>query len=109
LAGSIGSTSTLPARLPGQRVVVDVADLPVPAADAEEMQPHVGVRIDELAGDPRRVAVGLDAELLVELAHQRLRRGLARLDLAAGEFPVAGVGLAFRGGGRAGSGRRAAR
>ena len=47
-------------------------------------------------GEPRRVAVGHDAELLGELAHQRLRRALARLDLAAGEFPVAGVGLAFR-------------
>ena len=52
------------------------------------------VRIAVLLDEPGRGVRDADAELLVELARERLVDGLARLELAARELPVARVGLA---------------
>ncbi len=68
-----------------------IAHLAPPLQHAEEMQADVGVLIDMLAHDPRIGAHYLDAQFLVQFAHEGRMRRLARLDLAAGEFPVSGV------------------
>ena len=60
------------------------------------MQPDRGVRVGVHARDPRRGLAHLDAELFPQLARQRGAGVLARLDLAAWKFPVAGIGLALR-------------
>jgi hypothetical protein len=44
----------------------------------------------------RQATLGGDAELLVKLAHQRLLRRLAGLDLAAGKLPETGQRLSLR-------------
>jgi hypothetical protein len=51
----------------------------------------MGVFIDVLAHEPRRRKRRFDAELFMQLAYQRRARRFARLDLAAGKFPVAGI------------------
>ena len=68
----------------------------LPGEDAEEMQLDVRVRIDEALDQPRRGAAHREAEFLVQFAVQRGARRLARLELAAGKLPVAGVDLAGR-------------
>ncbi len=45
--------------------------------------------------DPGVDVCGVDAELFIQFAHQGLFDGFAGLNLAAGEFPPAGPGLAF--------------
>ena len=67
-----------------------------PVEDAEEMELDVRVRIDEALHEPRRRAPHPETQLLGELAVERVARRFAGLELAAGEFPVAGVGLAVR-------------
>src|SRR5882724_11663196 len=54
------------------------------------------MRVDVLARDPGIGCAHIDAELLVEFTGKRACRALARLDLAAGKFPIAGVYLAAR-------------
>src|SRR5262249_27203246 len=58
------------------------------------MQAHGRVRVDEQAGDPGGGALDLRAQLLAYLTLQGVDDGLVRLDLAAGELPVARVDLA---------------
>src|SRR5262245_26021628 len=70
--------------------------LALPFHDAEEMKHHGAVFVDVHARDPRVGLADTDAELLKELAAQRLGERLALLHLAAGEFPPAGVDLAGR-------------
>ena len=62
-----------------------------PFCNAEEMQPHVGMLIDMFAHDPGRCPQHLDFQFLPQLPRQGGTGRLAKLDLAAGEFPVAGV------------------
>ena len=64
--------------------------LAAPRRHAKEIQPHRRMRIGEHAGNPRVRGLDLDPQFLAQLAHQRMVRCLARLDLAAGEFPIAG-------------------
>jgi len=54
------------------------------------------MRIDVDAGDPRRRGFDVEPELLVQFARERLRRRLVRLELAAGELPIAAVDLVRR-------------
>src|SRR5688572_14805101 len=70
--------------------------LAFPPRDTEKIQPDRGVRVGEYARDPRVGGLDVNSELLVQLAKQRVRAILARLDLAAWEFPVSGVDLAER-------------
>ena len=83
-------------RLPRERLPVVPDRLAVPFEHAEEMELDVRVRIAEALHEPRRGAAHVDAELLGELAVERCARRLARLELAAGKFPVARVGFAGR-------------
>jgi hypothetical protein len=72
-----------------------VADrLALPREDAEEVELDVRVRIDEALDEPRRGAADGEPQLLVQLAVERRAGRLARFELAAGELPVARVGLA---------------
>ena len=89
--GNVGRFSALPA----DRLVLERLRLAFPRGDAKEMQPHrrMGIRID--ARDPGRGGGDGDAELFGELAAERGARILARLDLSAGKFPVAGIRLAL--------------
>jgi hypothetical protein len=77
--------------LPGQGTMHVVVQLAAPVADAEEIQPDMGVFVNMLAAQPGVGARHADAEFLAQLAQQRGVRRLAGLDLAAGEFPVAGI------------------
>ena len=61
-----------------------------PLCDAEEIQPHRGMRIDKHTCQPRVGGLHFDTEFLAQLAVQRMQRRLALLHLAAGEFPIAG-------------------
>ncbi len=58
------------------------------------MQPDGRVLVGVDAGDPRIGPLHFDAQFLVQFARQRLRRGLAVMDFAAGKFPPARVYLA---------------
>jgi hypothetical protein len=58
------------------------------------------MRIVVLGGLPDLHRADGDAQLLMELAPQRLLDRFARLDLAAGELPVARIGLALGAGGQ---------
>ena len=51
------------------------------------------VRIAESLHEPRRGAAHGDAQLFGELAIERFARRFAGLELAAGKFPVAGIGF----------------
>jgi len=53
------------------------------------------MRVGIDARDPGRGLADLDAEFLLQFAGECRARVLARLDLAAGELPVAGIGLAL--------------
>ena len=64
--------------------------LAAPRRHAKEIQPHRRMGISEHASNPRIRSLDLDTQLLAQLALQRMQRRLAFLDLAAGEFPVAG-------------------
>ncbi len=77
--------------LPCQRRMHVVAQFAAPSGHPEEVEPHVGVLVDVLAHDPRRRRGHLDFQLLMQFAHQRIARRLARLDLAAGKLPVARI------------------
>ena len=59
------------------------------------MHARVFVRMD--FGQPRYGAADADAEFFFELALQRLKFGFARLDLAAGKFPIPRVRFSFGG------------
>ena len=82
--------------LPRERLPVVAYRLAVECPDAKEMELDVRMRIDEFLHEPGRRAAHDDAELLAELAHQRLLGRLVRFELAARKFPVTGVGLAGR-------------
>src|SRR5690606_30601406 len=60
------------------------------------MEADVRVRVPVLANDPGQRLVYVDAQLLVELARERLLDALSGLELAARELPPSGVGLAGR-------------
>ena len=62
-----------------------------PLRDAIEAQPNRRVLVVVIAGKPGMRARHLDAELFVKLARKRVGSAFTRLDLAAGEFPVAFV------------------
>ncbi len=96
LAGNSGATSNAPGALPRERLTVVADGIAVPLEDAEEVKLDVGVRIDEPLHQPRRGAPDADAELLGELAFERVARRLARLELAAGKLPITGVRLPRR-------------
>ncbi len=64
--------------------------LPAPFHHAKEIQPHRRVGVGKHAGDPRIRGLDLDPQFLAQLAHQRMVGRLAGLDLATGEFPIAG-------------------
>ena len=66
-----------------------ISDLPVPLADAKNVQMNVCMFVVMFAMQPRVGADDLDPEFFVELAHQRGMGGFAGFNLAAGEFPVA--------------------
>jgi hypothetical protein len=68
-----------------------VVQFATPVAHAEKVESDMGVLIDMLAAQPGVGARHAYAQLLAQFAHQRRMRRLAGLDLAAGEFPVAGV------------------
>ena len=80
--------------LPRERLPVVADGLAVPIEDAEEMELDVRMRIDEALDEPRRRAANGEAQLLGELAVERVARRFAGLELAARELPVAGIGLA---------------
>ena len=82
--------------LPRERLPVVADGLAVPLEHAEEMQLDVRVRIPIPLHEPRRRAAHREAELLGQFAVERVPRRLAGLELAAREFPVAGVRLAGR-------------
>ena len=82
--------------LPGDRLVLERARLARPAPHAKEVKPDRGVRIAIQPCNPGVSTVHPDAELFMELACERCLRRLARLDLAAREFPVASVDFAGR-------------
>ena len=46
-------------------------------------------------GQPRRGGEDADAEFFFKLALQGLEVGFARFDLAAGKFPISGIGFTF--------------
>ncbi len=83
-----------PGTLPRERLAVVADRLAVEGEHAEEVELDVRVRVDVLLHDPGRGATHDDAELLDELARERVARRLARLELPARELPVARVGLA---------------
>jgi hypothetical protein len=64
-----------------------------PIEHAEKVQLDVRVRIAVALHEPRRGAAHVDAELLGELAVERVARRSRRLELAAGKFPVAAYAL----------------
>jgi hypothetical protein len=70
--------------------------LALPGADPIKAQPHMGVWVDKLLHQPGRGGGDGDGQLFLQLAHQRGIRRFTGLDLAAGEFPIAGVHLAHR-------------
>ena len=74
----------------------DRLDLASPRSDVEKLQANRGVRVGEPAGNPGERTIDGDAEFFLYLAYQRLAHGFSRLDLSAGELPVASVDLAFR-------------
>mgnify|MGYP003493122321 CR=1 FL=1 len=80
--------------LPRERLAVVSDGLAVEREHAEEMELDVRVRIDVLLHDPGGGTAHDDAELLDELACERVARRLAGLELAARELPVARVRLA---------------
>src|SRR5258708_34970592 len=81
--------------LPGDRLVFERTRLPAPSGDPVKTQAYFGVRIGKNPGDPRVRALDLDAELLADLALERLGDRLPRLDLAAGKPPVTPVDFSF--------------
>src|SRR5690606_11834362 len=60
------------------------------------MQSHMGMLVHVLAAQPRAQVGHANAEFLVQLATQGLRRRFAGLDLAAGKLPVAGIHRVLR-------------
>ena len=83
-------------RLPGDRLVFARMRLARPFQDPEKVEPHMTMGINVFAGDPWIDRAHIDAELLVQLPRERALGRLAGFDLAAREFPVAGVDLAGR-------------
>src|SRR5690606_37620253 len=83
-------------RNPDQGLSFAAAGVAGPAGDVAHVQGQalVGVALGDV---DQALADGFDAdaELLVDLADEGLLRGLARLALAAGEFPAAGQVTAF--------------
>jgi hypothetical protein len=70
--------------------------LAAPLMHPKKVEANGAVGIRENPREPRIRRPDVDAELFVQLAGERGCRRLARLDLAAGKFPVAGVDLARR-------------
>src|SRR5439155_1378193 len=86
-----------PGRLPFESLAVVPDRIEVPRQHAKEMQLHMSVRIDEAAHEPRHGVAHHEAQLLAQFTIERGARRFARLELAAGEFPVSFVGLPPRG------------
>jgi hypothetical protein len=60
-----------------------------PLVDLAEVQAHQRVRVVDALDLPGMDRADGDADLLLQLAAQRLLDASRRLDLAAGKFPVA--------------------
>jgi len=82
--------------LPGKSLLFTTLWLTTPAAHPEKIQAYIGVLIIVFTGQPGMGGRDLDAELFVQLALECLGRCFVRLDLAAGKFPVPGIGFALR-------------
>ena len=81
--------------LPRERLPFQALRLAFPGAADVEVQAHVRVLVHVLDAAPGFRAEHPHAQLLHELALQRMEDILARLDFPAREFPVAGIGLAL--------------
>jgi len=81
---------------PVQRRSVERLRLAAIASDYPQVEQHAPMRILVLVGNQRRRFVDFDAELLAQLANERVARLLAGLALAAGKFPTARHVLAGR-------------
>jgi hypothetical protein len=80
--------------LPGDRLLFVRVGIAFPGRHTKKLETHRSMRVGVLARDPGKRDAGLDTELLVQLARQSRLGLLAGFDLAAGKFPVPGVGLA---------------
>ena len=83
-------------RLPRPVLAFARLRLPLPAGHPPERQPHAGVFVVKMLGQPRSGFFDGQTQLFVKLAYQRLVRCFAGFQLAAGEFPVTGIRLALR-------------
>ena len=83
-------------QLPGKELSFVRVRLTLPIEYAKEIQPHRGVRVFKHPGDPAAGLADNDPEFFMQFARQRRLQGFARLDLAAGEFPVTRIDLARR-------------
>ena len=63
---------------------------PPPPGDFEDLEPHMAIRIAVREPDERPGGERLHPDLLAQLAFERGARGLARLQLPAGELPLPG-------------------
>src|SRR3954447_3553791 len=76
-------------RLPTDVLALAWLRLVLPVEYPVKAQMHDAVRVGEDARDPGTREADLDAELLVELARDGMRRRLTFFDLAARKFPIA--------------------
>ena len=77
-------------RRPRQRLLLQPLGLAAETRDAKYLKHDALVTIGLRHGDQRVHRVDADTEFFVQFAVERLERRLARLDLAAREFPGAG-------------------
>ena len=81
---------------PHRAGVFERTNFSVPGVNMEKLQANMGVRIDELPGNPRPGLLDDDAQFFLQFAIKRFTDAFAGFNLAAGEFPVTGIGLARR-------------
>ena len=81
-------------RLPDECLPVVADGLAGPVEHAKEMEQDMRVRIAESLHEPRRGASHREAQLFGKFAIERCAWRFAGLELAAGKFPVAGIGFA---------------
>src|SRR5262249_10609264 len=79
---------------PLQRLRIERARLPQEALDDPQRELHITLLVGVGEAHERSRRDDLDAELLAQLAHERVALALARGDLAAREFPAPGESLA---------------
>src|SRR5690606_34142559 len=97
--GTVGGRHGIPGQLvwrnPRQGLALVAAWRAAEASDMAHVQADALVRVGLRHRDQRLADVDLDAEFFPQLAGKRGLRGLARLALAAREFPGAGEVAAF--------------